>query len=144
MSEQQPPTTSTATANQNKPDDSEPTPERQAELRAAYEKDVAEGKASYEGVAIRTRGELLWVMRERGWSGWVHDLAAGYKPANLSGAHLNNANLSGANLIRANLRGAHLEWANLRGADLTGAELDGANLDGADLDGADLTDAKGV
>ena len=106
------------------PDDSEPTPERQAELRAAYEKNVAEGKASYEGVAIRTRGELLWVMRERGWSGWVHDLAAGYKPANLSGAHLNNA--------------------NLRGADLTGAELDGANLDGADLDGADLTDAKGV
>jgi len=32
------------------PDDSEPSPERQMELRAAYEANVAAGKAPYEGV----------------------------------------------------------------------------------------------
>jgi hypothetical protein len=42
---------------QDQPDDSEPSAERQAELRAAYEANVAEGKAPYAGAAIRTRGE---------------------------------------------------------------------------------------
>jgi hypothetical protein len=59
VSDDQPPDKETPSWPTGEPDDSEPTPERQAELRAAYEKNVAEGKASYEGVAIRTRGELL-------------------------------------------------------------------------------------
>src|SRR5215467_13396360 len=57
-----------AVAEEQKPDDSEPSPERQAELRAAYEANMAAGKAPYEGVEIRTLGELLWVIRERRWS----------------------------------------------------------------------------
>jgi hypothetical protein len=36
-------------SDETKPDDSEPTPERQAELRAAYDANVAAGKAPYEG-----------------------------------------------------------------------------------------------
>src|SRR5690349_17572279 len=54
---------------QAKPDDSKPTPERQTELRAAYEKNVASGKPPYAGVNIRTRGEVNWLVRERGWNG---------------------------------------------------------------------------
>ena len=41
-------------SDEEKLNDSEPTPERQAELRAAYEANVAAGKAPYEGVELRT------------------------------------------------------------------------------------------
>src|SRR5690348_8682548 len=74
------------------PDDSEPSPERQAELRAAYGANVAAGKAPYENVDIRTLRELSWVMRERGWSG-DEILVVNQERANLSGATL-HANLS--------------------------------------------------
>jgi hypothetical protein len=67
-------------------DDSEPTPERQAELRAACDANVTAGKAPYEGVHIRTRGELSWIMHERDWSG--EPRAGGKDRANLTGADL--------------------------------------------------------
>ncbi|MGZ3601809.1 MAG: hypothetical protein ACXWQ5_19425, partial [Ktedonobacterales bacterium] len=51
------------------PDDTEPSVERQTELRAAYAANVAANKPPYADVRIRTRGELFWVLRERGWSG---------------------------------------------------------------------------
>jgi hypothetical protein len=54
---------------EEKPDDSKPTPERQAELREAYDANVASGKAPYAGVSIRTLDELSCIMRERDWSG---------------------------------------------------------------------------
>jgi Pentapeptide repeats (8 copies) len=123
-------------AEEEKPDDSEPTPERQAELRAAYEANIAAGKASYELVPISTRGELLWVMRQRRWSGEVK-LPEGYERATLSGANLRDANLSGADL-----RGADLSGARLRGADLGAALLGGANFSGARLGGTNFSGAR--
>jgi hypothetical protein len=66
MDEQQD-NTSNATTDETGPDDSEPTPERQAELRQAYEANIAVCKSPYSGVVIRTRGELMWIIRERGW-----------------------------------------------------------------------------
>jgi uncharacterized protein YjbI with pentapeptide repeats len=142
-----------------KPDDSEPTPERQAELRAAYEANMRAGKAPYAGVAIRTRGELLWVLRERDWMGAPDTTGQGppdLREANLSAANLSaarlgfvnvggvnrrGADLSGANLFMANLSGADLSGTNLSGANLHHANLSGANLAGADVSGASLEDA---
>lgn len=87
------------------PDDGEPSPEREAELRAAYEANAKAGKPPYDGVAIRTRGELSWVMRERRWSGEFL-LADGYERADFSGANLSLATLWDANLVQANSSGS--------------------------------------
>jgi hypothetical protein len=168
MSDQQPTTTSTATGNTGEPDNSEPTLERQAELRAAYEANVAAGRAPYAAVEIRTWGDIRWIRRERGWSvqpsleerlnlsgaimygadlsGASLELAdlseADLSGANLSGARLDGVDLSGADLRMANLSGARLNSANLSGADLGAAKLSGADLYGADLSGADLRMAR--
>jgi Pentapeptide repeats (8 copies) len=118
------------------PDDSEPTPERQAELRAAYEANVAAGRAPYEGVRIRTRGELQWVMRQRDWSG-ERDAGDDEQP-NLSGVDLREVNLSHVALRRANLSGAFLRGTNLSHASLRGANLSGAYLRRTTLSGTNL------
>src|SRR5262245_44233567 len=118
-------------------DDTEPTPERQAELQAAYKENMGAHKAPYAVVEIRTYGELTWLYRERAWSGKLA-LEPGQERPNLSGAALEAANLSGASLVGANLSGASLEVANLSGADLVEANLSGASLVGADLSGASL------
>jgi uncharacterized protein YjbI with pentapeptide repeats len=129
-----------------KPDDREPTSERQTALRAAYEANRAAGKAPYELVPISTRGELLWVMRQRRWSGEVK-LPEGYERAALSGANLRDANLSDVDLRGASLSGARLRNANLSGAllggtNLSAADLRGANLSGTLLGGANLNSAR--
>jgi hypothetical protein len=131
------------------PDDSEPSPERQAELRAAYEANVTAGKAPYAGVPIRTHGELNWVGRERRWSG-EFNLPEASERANLSGANListdlRNASLQGADRSGASLMQAYLDGADLRGANLREASFDMASmghvmLAGADLRGAQLTE----
>ena len=133
---------------QAQPDDSAPTPERQAELQAAYEENIGAGKAAYAGVHIRTRGELYWVTQERRWSGELN-LPEASERANLSGANLNSADLrnaslqgadlSGANLVQAYLDGADLQHANLREANFDMASLEHVTLAGADLRGAQLT-----
>lgn len=147
------------------PDDTEPSAGRQTELRAAYAANVAASKPPYADIHIRTRGELLWVLRERGWSG-QHDAytvkyiikprGESHESANLSGVnlshvclgdiHLRMADLSGANLVFANLRGAHLADANFSNADmgrinLSNAELRHANLSAAHMREADLSGA---
>jgi hypothetical protein len=129
MSEQQSQSDRPATTDtkQKGPDDREPTRERQAELRAAYEANVAAGKAPYAGVRIRTRGELTWIMQERRWSGELF-LPEGYERANLSGANLYDDDLSGADLGGADLGGAYLSGATLSGAVLNRADLSGARL----------------
>jgi hypothetical protein len=114
------------------PDDREPSQERQAELRVAYEANVAAGQAPYEGVSIRTRGELLWVLGERGWSGTFPTEPGKGRP-NLSRALLNSANLSDVSLNAANLRGADLRRANLSGMFLRGADLSDSYLRFANL-----------
>src|SRR5262249_12440542 len=142
-------------------DDSAPTAARQAELRAAYEVNVEAGQPPYAGVAIRTRGELAWVMAERGWSG-EHDaytvkyvlaprgkssIPADLRNANLShttlgDVFLRRADLSGANLVFADLRGAHLADAVLMHADMGRIDLSGAELNFVDLAQAHLREAK--
>lgn len=162
MSEQQS-QTATATGEQScAPDDSEPRPERQAQLQAAYEANLARGRAPYQDVRIQTRGELQWVMSERRWAGelfpdrWPDGtMHTGYSHANLSGVylgeailkdiHLRAANLSHADLANCDLRGALFDHANLSGAQLYGSKLAGANfllanLAGANLIAADLSD----
>jgi len=149
-----PPTTHVA-------DDSAPEAARQAELSAAYEANVAAGQPPYAGVAIRTRGELAWLMAERGWSG-EHDaysvkyvlaprgqssIPADLRSANLSHTtlgevFLRRADLSGANLVFADLRGAHLADAQLTQADMGRIDLTGAELNYADLAQAHLREAK--
>lgn len=147
------------------PDDREPTLERQAELCAAYE---GNGQAAHlrgpRGLvfAIRTRGELLWLMREHGWSGKVDDqhqnrvllCAVSFNRANLHGVHLYMARLQDSNFVGADLSGAiligaHLldvsfSEANLQGAHLAGAycphsNFARANMEGANMRGADLS-----
>jgi hypothetical protein len=49
---------------ETQPDDREPTPERQAELRAVYEQNVAQGKPPYAGAVIGSRGELARILSE--------------------------------------------------------------------------------
>jgi hypothetical protein len=120
----------------DEPDDSEPSPERQAELRAAYEANVAAGKAPYEDVEFYRLDELQWVIRERVWSG--EPVAGGKERANFRGAGLSDVDLSGARLWEANLSSVTLDRANLSGASLWDANLSGANLDYANLSGAHL------
>jgi hypothetical protein len=138
---------------QAQPDCSEPSLERQAELRAEYEANVVAGKAPYVGVYFDTLDELRWVMQERRWSG-DHELPPGYERADLSGANFNSADLDNARLQGANLSGASLMQAYLDGADLRGANVREANfsmasmrhvtLAGADLRGAQVADVRMV
>jgi hypothetical protein len=145
MSQQQSQTATTKTARQGKPDTSEPTLERQAELHAAYEANVAAGEPPYDEVRIHTLGEVEWILRERDWS--VDDaLAKGKHRPDLRGADLSESDLSGADLSYAylgdadlsdsDLSGANLSWATLKDALLTVANLTGADLSHSDLSGA--------
>jgi hypothetical protein len=147
MTEQEPVQTATAAdaEQSNEPDDSEPKPERQADLYAAYEANVSAGKAPYQGVSIFTLGELSWVLRARDWSEY-YSLPEDNRRPDLREAHLEYADLRGAKLISADLRGADLMGARLGdaklfGADLREAFLANANLIGADLRGVDLRGA---
>jgi hypothetical protein len=140
MNDQQIATATVTAASQNEPDTSEPTPERQAELRAAYEANVAAGKPPYEGVTIRTLGEVQWILRVRDWSGELEP-PVDKQPPDLRGAHLSRADLSGAVLSGADLSRAYLYSATLGGAYLVGADLSRAILSGADLSGTFLGEA---
>jgi uncharacterized protein YjbI with pentapeptide repeats len=152
MSEQQ-----TTSANQNEPHRDEPTMERQAELRNVYVANLAVGKPPYAGAEIASRGELDWIMRERGW-GVVGNRLTQYNlpdlrntglegdmsTVNLKGADLRGA-LIDARFIHADLSMSDLSEAKISG-DFSGADLTGANLGGAlttgNFSGADLTTAR--
>lgn len=118
------------------PDTSAPSPERQAELEAAYERQK-DTETPYKDIAIRTLGELQWIMQQRQWSSEVY-LPAGIQRANLSRANLGETNLSGAILDRANLSNAWLSKANLSGASFFEANLSSADIQFANLNGANL------
>lgn len=157
-------------ATSEQPDDSEPTPERQEQLMVAFERN-RHGPGNFEQrvFAIRTRGELYWLMRAQGWSGEVDDRRASrvhlvgvsffrttlrevhlylaglmdssFLEADLRGAVLIGADLQDTNFTRANLEGAHLVGAYLTHANLRSANLRGASLVHADLSHARLSDA---
>src|SRR5262249_41850992 len=127
------------------PDDAEPSAERQEALRASYEENVAAGRAPYADVRLFTRGELLWVLRERSWSTTYDHYQVKYgltpseadtQPAHLSGIVVKGVNLAGITLRRADLRSANLIGANLAGAHLVDANLAHAELGFANLSGA--------
>ncbi len=124
---------------EKQPDTNMPSPERQAKLEAAYERQK-DTDAPYKNVIIWTLGELQWIMQQRRWSGeW--NLPQDMQRANLSGAYLQYANLSGAVLNGTNLSGAVLNYADLSGAVLTSVSLSGAQLWKVNLTRAELSDA---
>jgi hypothetical protein len=105
-----------------------PSPERQAELEAAYERQK-ETDAPYRGVKIRTLGELQWIMQKRRWSGeydvrMPDGLPEGMTRANFAYADFRTAQLAGASLIRAQLQGADFTQGHLEGAQLNSAHLE--------------------
>ncbi len=53
---------------QAEPDASAPTPERQAELRAQRQANLAAGKPPYARMRVGSLGELRWILAEHGWS----------------------------------------------------------------------------
>ena len=125
-----------------------PTPERQANLEAAYDENIKKGRVPYFKVEIHTYGELAWIMKKRNWSG-EFPLTDGFVRANLSDANLDGINLNGMSLYGVILRGAScfhvtLVDAELSEADMSNlhsyeADLSSANLAGANLRGANLT-----
>jgi hypothetical protein len=142
------------------PDDAEPSLERQAELRAAAEANIAAGRPPYQEVNVRTRGELHWIVTQHGWDVEHDEYTVKYvlEPKGISSVRadlrrirLVGVNLAGAKLYRAYLQHANLSRVNLEGALLVDADLEevglgystlkGANLKHADLTGAHLRQA---
>jgi uncharacterized protein YjbI with pentapeptide repeats len=132
----------------SQPDNKQPTSERQAELAAAYEANLDAGKDPYDGVQIRTAGEVRWILARRGWSGQESEYTVKYvlvpqglgsERANFAGARLPDVNLKGLRLRRANLRRTNLVKANLSGVDLLDADLSHADLGYASFEGANLS-----
>src|SRR5215469_8207394 len=105
---------------QKKPHDVHPSLERQAELEAAYQKNVDAKEPPYNGVHIKTLDELEWIMHQRQWTG-EPELSQGES----------RADFRGAVFIGTNLFGAKLRWANFCGADLYKANLSGIKLNHA-------------
>lgn len=159
------PSVHSAATNDGQPDDAAPSPERQAELRAAYDVNIAAGRPPYANVRLRSRGEVRWILQERGWSGeydaytvkyvltpkgeeaWAADLrGVNLSHVPLRDVYLRRADLSGANLVFADLTGAHLADVTLNDADmgrviLHRGELNYATLTGAHLRQANLSSA---
>lgn len=138
--------------------------EREQELRTALLTSTSTSKSTSSAmpcndVQIATRNELLWVMREHGWSGdpdpgtlkranlrgaelsGAHLRRADLEGADLAGAKLEKADLHSANLHRANLRGVGAARATLRSTDMSHAKADRARLDVTDVQDADLSNA---
>jgi hypothetical protein len=86
-----------------------PTAERQTELEAAYQQNLAAGRPAYAGVEIRTGGEVLWIFFKRRWSATPWDDApSGERPAGQA-AHELAARLSGARVFGIDLSSAVAE-----------------------------------
>src|SRR5262249_16885634 len=98
----------------NEPDDTVPTLERQAELRAAYDANVAGGRPPYANVRLRSRGEVGWILQERGWSGEYDAYTVKYV-LTPNGEEAMAADLRGVNLSHVPLRDMYLRRADLSG-----------------------------
>ena len=132
-----------------KTDANEPSSNRQDELRAAYDANVRQGRSPYYGASIQTRGELLWIAKERQWNIIQTETPSAEAPQTdmLKVVNLSSADLRGRDLTRLRFVGANLSGADLSDTDLTGANLRGANLCGASLlwaklQSADLSDSE--
>src|SRR6476620_4862057 len=113
------------------------------------------GKPPYAGVVIGTRGELKWIIAERGWNidGSVAtiaddpDLRGADIRGNMSGVVLYGAKLSGAYIETADFTDANLSFSDLRKAYIMNssfnrAVLTGANLRQANIFRSDMSDAQ--
>src|SRR5262249_26043639 len=89
------------------PDDTQPSPDRQAELRATYDANVAVGRPPYTNTRLRSRGEVRWVLQERGWSG-EHDAYTVKYALAPKGEEARAADLRGVNLSHVRLRDVYL------------------------------------
>src|SRR5262249_46047149 len=135
-------------------DDSVPLPARQATLREQSQANISHGRPPYAGVKVLTRGEVLWIMGEHGWTGdalgpnQTHADLRGtdFRGAVLRGVYLRGANLEGATFSAMSPGGATL-WNLLRevpavkSGGITAADLDRADLSVVDVDPADLQGA---
>lgn len=131
-------------------DESAITLERQAELEAAYQANIAAGRPPYAGARLQSRDELNWVIAQRGWDVTHDSYAVKYVltpqgisavDADLREAILGRLDLSGVSLRRADLRDTNLVHANLSGADLVDINLSEADVGYADLSHANLHSA---
>ena len=121
---------------QEQPNNQIPTPDRHAKLWAARDANLARGNPPYNGIKIRTLGELQWILQQEDWSG--DRTVEGKRRPDLRGTSMYGVNLEQAKLFRARLEGADLAHTNLEGADLGAANLMGARLWQANLARANL------
>jgi uncharacterized protein YjbI with pentapeptide repeats len=119
----------------------EPDTDRQQELESLYLDNVEKDFPPYAGVRIDTLGELLWIMKERGWESITDPYGSADRAADFREADLARVDLSHVKLGRAQLCRATLTRSNLSGAVLPMANLDRARLQEANLSGADLRSA---
>jgi len=119
------------------PDDREPTLERQAELAEGYARNRSKSGFRERIFAIRTRGELSWLIRQQGWSGGIEDSPPD-RLIRLCVVNFYGANLQGVRLYSAALQDSFFKDADLRGAILIGAHLLDTAFSGANLEGAQL------
>jgi uncharacterized protein YjbI with pentapeptide repeats len=116
------------------PDVTPPSSTRQVELQQSIQTNKDNGRPPCAGLAIKTLGELSWIMNKQNWS-------CGIDPGTKSRPDLREADLSGTLLGGVNLSGSDLRNARLTGTDLTGATLFGVKLIQADLRRARLAEA---
>lgn len=123
------------------PDVSEPSEHRKHYLRAIYEQNRLAGQAPYAKVQIKTLGEVLWILLERGWAGGLSDQGAALVEA--ASWFTQCRTVPSAETPREELRhNLHLlEPGDLRGIRCTGVKLDGIALPCADLREAMFRDA---
>src|SRR6476646_8105315 len=126
-----------AATSDGQPDDTTPTSERQAELRAAYAANIAAGRPPYANVRLNTRGEVRWILQERGWSGEPDAYTVKYV-LTPNGEEARLADLRGVNLSHVCLRDVYLRRADLSGANLVFADLTRAHLADTTLTDADM------
>lgn len=152
------------------PDDRSPTLTRQEELEEQSNRNTRLGNPPYANVEVRTRGEILWILGKREWSGervnnhkerpnfsrillrgvdlsgiilYESDFNhAQMREVTLKNAILGDSNFDGADLLGADLSGAYLGFAKLNRARLSRAVLNSATLGEAKLRGAELDNAK--
>jgi hypothetical protein len=116
------------------PDDGNPTPERQAELRRVYKENAAVGRPPYTGETSWSREEVAWILQERGWSqlgaedvppnrAVIPDLRDTSLSGDFTAVNLSMANLSGCLFNGTNLSRTRLYLTNLSNAIIINSDL---------------------
>lgn len=151
--------------NIEEPDVSKPNAQRRTELESAYHNNITDSKQPFQGVEIRTLGEVLSILFLQNWAGGLNEATppgvlrrarwftderarrqvgpstqANFAGAGLTSVNLRHADLRGALLTKASLPDSDLRDTNVLGADLNGLWLTGARLSKEQLIGEHLID----